>query len=488
MHVQPHQGLLTKARGLRPVMGAAFVASLIAMLAAIPVGSAVASPSSEATVEVTTPISLPTTPTDVLNPLLATVPVKDLNVKDLDPQEISQMLGGLLDLKGNQLTSLVANLTPLLTTELTSKPDLTLGELTEGGLLGGVLTLLGLNSSKLTPNEVLAGLLSSVSKPAQASKITEQLLTQLGKSLQVKDPTEVKSLVEELLGDLNSSELATLESTLGVGSLTPAALTTKITELLGTGSSSQIEAVVHELLSGLTFESPSTLGGLAGKLGTSVETLATDLGTSVETLSGGLGVTAATALPTLIAPLENGKLLTILDGPEGLKITTLESKETSGKETAKEKEAKESKEAKEHSETGTPGSNGSSGSNGTPGTTSVVVNLPAAAAAATPGSTPAVAAKTVAKIKILSHKVKAHIATLVLQIPVAGKVTVSGGGVRAVGKGATKAERLTVRIPLSKAGTASLRKRHNRLSVTLKASFKPNSGSSSSASVTVHFA
>jgi hypothetical protein len=480
MHVQPHQGLLAKARSLRPVMGAAFVASLIALLAAIPAGSAVAS-TGEGTVEVTTPISLPTTPTDVLNPLLATVPVKDLNVKDLDPQEISQMLGGLLDLKGTQLTSLVSDLTPL----LTSKPNLTLGELTEGGPLSGVLTLLGLNS-QLTPNEVVAGLLGSVSEPAQASKIAEQLLSQLGKSLQVKDPAEVKGLVEELLGGLNSSELATLESTLGVGSLTPAALTTKVTELLGTGSTSQIETVVHQLLGGLTFESPSTLGGLAGKLGTSVEALATDLGTSVGTLSGGLGVTAATALPTLIAPLDNGKLLTILDGPEGLKITTLESKETSGKETAKEKETKE---AKEHSETGSTGSAGSSGSNGTSGATSVVVNLPAAAAAATPAaSTPAAASKTVAKIKILSHKVKGHIATLVLQIPAAGKVTVSGGGVRAVGKGATKSERLTVRIPLSKAGTASLRKRHNRLSVALKASFKPTSGSSSSASVTVHFA
>jgi hypothetical protein len=81
-----------------------------------------------------------------------------------------------------------------------------------------------------------------------------------------------------------------------------------------------------------------------------------------------------------------------------------------------------------------------------------------------------------------------HIATLVLQIPAAGKVVVSGGGVRAIGKGVTKPERLTVKVPLSKAGTASLRKHRNRLSVALKASFKPTSGASSSAGVTVHFA
>jgi hypothetical protein len=483
MHVQPHSHLDLRGSGLRRLMVAAFVASFICLLAAIPTGSAQAS-SGEGSVEVTTPISLPTTPTDVLDPLLATVPLKDLNVKDLDPQEISQMLGGLLDLKGSQLTSLVTDLTPLLTTGLAGNSHLTLGELTGGGLLGGILTLLGLNS-KLTPNEVVAGLLGSVTNPAQGGEMAEQLLAQLGKSIQGKDPAEIQGLVEELLGTLDAGQLAALESTLKVGSLTPAELTSKITGLLGTGTTPEIEAVLQKLLGGAAFD-PSTLGGLATQLGTSVETLATDLGTSVETLSGGLGVTAATALPTLIAPLANGKLLTILDGPEGLKITTLESKETSGKETTKEKEAKESresKEAKERSEgTGNPGSNGTSGG------TSVVVNLPAAAAAATPVPTPAVASKTVAKLKILSHKVKGHIATLVLQIPAAGKVTVSGGGVRAVGKGATKAERLTVQVPLSKAGTASLRKRHNRLSVALKASFKPTSGSSSSASVTVHFA
>src|SRR6202034_2011474 len=107
----------------------------------------------------------------------------------------------------------------------------------------------------------------------------------------------------------------------------------------------------------------------------------------------------------------------------------------------------------EHSETGSTGSAGSSGSNGTSGATSVVVNLPAAAAAATPAaSTPAAASKTVAKIKILSHKVKGHIATLVLQIPAAGKVTVSGGGVRAVEKRPGKAGRLTGETLLARAG------------------------------------
>jgi len=228
--------------------------------------------------------------------------------------------------------------------------------------------------------------------------------------------------------------------------------------------SSSLNSLLGSTLTGQPF-TQTTVGDLANKLGITTEKLAEDLGVTALQLPA--------TVTALTAPLANGKLLTVLDGPEGLQVTTVETKEA-----AKEREAKESKEAKERSETG------SSGSNGTSGATSVVVNLPAAAVAATP----AAASKTVAKIEILSHRVKGHIATLVLEIPVAGKIVVSGGGVRAVGKGAVKAERLTVRIPLSKAGTASLRKRHNRLSVALKASFKPTSGPSSSASATVHFA
>jgi hypothetical protein len=485
MHVQPHWGRVAKARVLHPAMIAAFVASFLALLAAIPTGSAVASPSSEATVEVSAPISLPTSPTDVLNPVLAAVPLKDLNVEQLNSKQLSEMLGGLLDLKGTNLTGLVTSLTSV----LSAHPNATLGELTEGGLLGDVLSLLGIHSS-LTPNEVLTGLLGSADTPAEAKEIVEQLLTQLGGTIHGSSPTQLQSLLEELLANLNPTGLSALESTLGVGSLTTPELVTQLLGLFHTGTTAQLEPVVKKLLSGVEFN-PNTLGGLATQLGTSVETLATDLGS-----------TADQALPLLTGALTNGKLVDVLDGLGGLNLSLLGANTESGSGgsggsggTGGSGAGGSGGSGSEGSGSGSGGSgsggsggSGSGSSSGTPGATSVVVNLPAAVTATPASITSAATSKTVAKIKILSHKVKGHIATLVLQIPAAGKVLVSGGGVRAIGKGATKSERLTVRIPLSKAGTASLRKRQHRLSVALKASFKPTSGSSSSASVTVHFA
>jgi hypothetical protein len=289
------------------------------------------------------------------------------------------------------------------------------------------------------------------------------LLDPLLSALLGNPSTTLTELVGEVQAQGVSTNPADVVSTL-LGKLTPTQGTALIEELFGSVPSSSLNSLLGSTLTGQPF-TQTTVGDLANKLGITTEKLAEDLGVTALQLPA--------TVTALTAPLANGKLLTVLDGPEGLQVTTVETKEA-----AKEREAKESKEAKERSETG------SSGSNGTSGATSVVVNLPAAAVAATP----AAASKTVAKIEILSHRVKGHIATLVLEIPVAGKIVVSGGGVRAVGKGATKAERLTVQVPLSKAGTASLRKRHNRLSVALKASFKPTSGPSSSASATVHFA
>jgi hypothetical protein len=400
MHVQPHSHLDLRGSGLRRLMLAAFVASFICLLAAIPTGSALAS-SDEGSVEVTTPVSL-----ENLDPLLAAVPVN------------------ALETSGTGLTSLS------LISDLNTLPGVT-GPVQ--ALLDPLLAIVLGN-----PDTTLAGLVGDVTGEGVST-----------------NPADVVSML--------------------LGKLTPTQGTALIEELFGSVPSSSLNSLLGSTLTAQPF-TQTTVGDLANKLGITAEKLAEDVGTTALQLPA-----TATALT---APLANSKLLTVLDGPEGLKITTVETKEA-----AKEREAKESKEAKERSEsTGNSSSTGNSGSNGAAGGTSVVVNLPAAAVAATPVPTPAVASKTVAKIKILSHKVKGHIATLVLQIPAAGKVLVSGGGVRAVGKGATKSERLTVRIPLSKAGTASLRKRHNRLSVALKASFKSTSGSSSSAGVTVHFA
>lgn len=389
MHVQPHLPA-TRGPGIRRLMCGAFVASFIALLAAIPTGTAMAA-SGEGPTEVAVPVSLAS-----LDPLLAAVPVN------------------ILETSGTGLNS------TSLITDLNTLPNA--GPL--AGILDPLLNVL-LGKSNTTLSEVVDNLTGS-GVSTNPTEIVSMLLKKL-------TPTQGTALVEELFGSVPSSSL-------------------------------------NSLLGSTLTDQPftqTTVGDLANKVGITAEKLAEDLGTTVSQLPA---TTAA-----LTAPLANSKLLTILDGPEGLKVTTVETKE-----------AKESKEAKERSESGVPSSNGNPGSNGSgAGSGTVVVNLPAAAVPAAPL---AVESNVVEKIKILSHKVKGHIATLVLQIPAAGKVTVSGGGVRAIGKGITKAERLTVRIPLSKAGTASLRKHRNRLQVALKASFKPTSGTSSSAGVTVHFA
>jgi hypothetical protein len=393
MHVQPHQYLVTRGTSLRRLIGAAFVASFIALLAAIPTGTAMAA-SGEGSAEVAVPVSLAS-----LDSLLATVPISTLETS------------------GTGLTS------PALITDLNTLPGVT-GPVQ--ALLDPILSILLTN-----PNATLSGLVGDVAGQGVSTNPADVVSMLLGKLT----PTQGTALVEELFGSVPSSSLSSL---------------------------------LGSTLTGQPF-TQTTVGDLANKLGITAGKLAEDVGTTALQLPA--------TVTALTAPLANDKLLTVLDGPEGIQVTTVETKEA-----AKEKEAKESK---ERSESGAPGSNGNPGSNGSAGGSSVVVNIPAAAV---PAVSLVAATKVPAKIKILSHKVKGHIATLVLQIPAAGKVVVSGGGVRAIGKGVTKPERLTVKVPLSKAGTASLRKHRNRLSVALKASFKPTSGASSSAGVTVHFA
>lgn len=75
-----------------------------------------------------------------------------------------------------------------------------------------------------------------------------------------------------------------------------------------------------------------------------------------------------------------------------------------------------------------------------------------------------------------------------ISVPTAGKLTLTGSGVGTVRRKAGKASRVTVKLLLGKAGTASLHRHHNRLKVELKASFVASSGARSSATSTVTFA
>ena len=136
---------------------------------------------------------------------------------------------------------------------------------------------------------------------------------------------------------------------------------------------------------------------------------------------------------------------------------------------------------------GGSGEGGHGGQGGSAGGTTILLTLPAASSSTQAAS--AAAKHALGKVRVLNHRVKGHVATVVLHVPSAGRVVLAGRGVRAAGAYAAKAERLTLRVSLSKAVVASLRRgRRHRLTVKLTASFKPAGGSGSSATVAVTFA
>jgi hypothetical protein len=208
--------------------------------------------------------------------------------------------------------------------------------------------------------------------------------------------------------------------------------------------------------------SQTTVGELAGHLGTTTQALAGSLGKTVEQLP-------ATAM-ALTAPLTNGKALGALNGLGGITLSLLNGSKGGGSEGGP----------------GGPGGSGSQGSggSGTSGATTVIVSTPLAQTAGQLAASRS--ARKVGKLKIINHRVKGRIATIVVQVPAAGKLALRGGGVKTVSRETSRSERITLRAILSRAGVSSLRK-HHRLRVKLTISFRPSSGPSSSATVTVTF-
>jgi hypothetical protein len=242
----------------------------------------------------------------------------------------------------------------------------------------------------------------------------------------------------KLTEGLQSGSPSEVVSGLLSGSSDPQALIEKILSALNPGI---LQSLLGSTLSGAPF-SKTTVEGIASQLSTTPQTLAEDLGTTAAALP-------ATAM-ALTAPLKNGETLAVIDGVTG--------------------------------GTGTSGGNGASGG---PGTTTVVV-LPPSASAASPASGTVAASKT-GKLKVISHKVKGDRATVVVEVPSAGKLSVGGKGLRTISRETAKAERVTLHPGLTRAGISSLRKHHRKLKVPIKVSFKQAGGPSSSAAVPLVF-
>ncbi|HTD07859.1 MAG TPA: hypothetical protein VK680_03120 [Solirubrobacteraceae bacterium] len=405
--------------------GAAVVMAAFAVAISLPAG-ATAAPS------LTLPVSVSGLKSGEVESVLASTPLEDLSAAQL-AKPISELSGlGIL----SKNSSLQQALTETIK-ELAAK----------GGTLGQL---------------------------DDSSDIVSELSAQLGKIL----PEPLLSLL------LQGNNLSTL-LTSGLGSLSPSQL---VESLLTSATGPEREQLIEQILAAAAPELQSLLGStLAGEPfeTSNVNELASKVGMTTEGFDNDLESTTEQIRPTAMAvtaPLTDGKVLAALEGIDGLHLGLLEAgpEGTSG---------------------GTGGSGGSSGGlaggvggsggsgasgaggsgSGTPGTT-VVVNNSTMPGAATPGATVSTAS---AKVKIVSHKVKGQTVTLVVQVPAAGTLMVSGGGVRLLRRQAAKAERVTLHLALSKAGAASLRKHRHGLRIKLDASFVPVSGASSSVATTV---
>jgi hypothetical protein len=368
-------------------------------------------------------------PASELEPILGSVPVRDLGLSD------------------TQLGELVAGLNPALKTSAIA-------------LVEAVSTLLDSNSSATL--EQLVNSLSS--QGGTLGTLIHTLLPGLDPSEVVSslNPTQLSELVNNLTGAKPG------------GALTSEQLSQLLNGLSGTLSGEQrqlLTRILEELQGGAPL-SPTTVGALAEQAGMAPEALAEEVGASATTLP--------TDAPALEAALgDEGPVVGVLKDAKGLAVALLPS--AAGANGGGRSGVNGGSGAN-----GDGGANGGSGANGgagAPGATSTVI-LPASLSSA---GAPPLASKKLAKVKILSHKTKHGLATIVVQVPAAGKLTLSGKGVKTSVRKVAGLERVTLQVRLTKARAASLREHHKRLRVKLVAAFKATAGQGSSATATVTF-
>ena len=373
----------------------------------------------------------------------------------LPPAEVQEVLSGipLEDLSATQLGEVLSQLPGLGTlppAQLQEALTKAIEELAgEGGTLGQLSN----------PSELIANLEGQLKEVLSLPELLGLLKGQ--------------SLLTLLTGGLGEPEASQLLGGLLSSTAEPNKL---LEELLAALDTEKLDALLGTTLSGGPV-SASTVSELAGQLGTTDEGLAEALNTTSSELPAG-------AL-ALTAPLTNGKTLAVLNGLSGLDLGLLgptQEEEAGGGSGSGGSGGIGGSGGSGGSGSGAGSSGGSGGSSsGTPaGGTTVVVNE---LAQPTTSGTQASAAK----VKILSRRVRGHAVTLLLQVSSAGTVTVSGRGLRSQRKQASRAERVTVRASLTKAGVATLRGHSHRLRMTIRASFAAVGGPSSSASTTVAF-
>lgn len=393
----------------------------------------------------------------VLSDILGTLGVH------VTPAELFSALEGSLDNPSEVakfLSDLAGALSPTQLGELQGVLGKLVGNLQTGELTGLEGTLSGLLGGLGTSK--LSSLLTPLEGGLSGTGLT-QLQTLLA-SLSTLSVPELKVKLEELLGQLDPTQVGTL-----------------LGGLFGKVGPEQLQGVLGELLGSLDF-TQGNAGEVAEGLGITLEDLASQLGVESKDLPS--DVTALTA------PLsKEGSLLSLLDGLGGLNISLLGGKETSGKGGSGGNGGAGGNGGSEGN--GSSGGNGGSGggSSNPPtgaGSTTLALSLTSTPASTPTAGTSSKSKSTTKKVKILSYKVKGDVATLVVQVPSAGRLTVSGSSLRGSARQVSRAERVTLKVRLTSAGSASLR-RHHRMRDKLKVVFKPVSGGASSATAEVTF-
>ncbi len=422
MHT-PSTWLLTKAAlRARRLAVPSVLSGLVLLVAVLPSSAAQAGATSSSSVAVPEVSGLPT---NKVEELLGGVPLKDLN-----STQLSEALSGLPGLGVLPTGQLQEALTSVIET-LAGKGD-TLGQLGDTTeLISGLETQLKALLSptdliNLLKGESLEKLLSGGLGSAEPSQVLDELLSA------ASNPA---GLVEQVLADVNAGKL---------------------------------QALLGSPLAG-TPVSETTVGELAGKLGTTPE----DLASSVDSLASELPA-SATALTT---GLTDGKDLGVLDGLKELSLATV----VEPKEGASGGAGGAGSSGGAGGSSGAGGAGGPGGAGSSPGGTTMVLELPGQSAGAASGAKAAPE-----KVRIISRNVRGDAVTVIVQVPGAGRLSLAGNGVKAVSQQTSTAERVTLRTVLTKAA-ASRREHRHGVKVKLTASFKPVDGSSSDGTTTVAF-
>jgi hypothetical protein len=391
-----------------------------------------------------------------------------VSVSPLAPGEVEEVLDSipLKDIPSTRLSDTLAQLPGL-------------SALPEGSLQAGLKNAIEQLAGK---GDTLGQLLGS---GELASKLQAQLLSLLTLEQLADLPALLKghtlsSVLSDALGSVAARQLlAELLASAGA----PEQL---IEQVLGASNPESLQALLGSTLAGEPF-TKGTVEEVAQSAGTTAEGLASDLDTTSSQLPAGA--------MALTAPLSDGKTLSVLDALDGLDLGLLGPAQE-GPEGAGGGSGGSSGGGSGGTGGGASGGNGGSGSGGSaggpggsggtgdgsstaPAGMTLVVDEPAGAGStARPGA-------TVAKVAILKRRVRRDVVTLIVRVPAAGRLTITGKGVRSVSRQADKAERVTVRVTLTRAAAALLRTHRRSIRLKLDAHFASTGGSSSKASTAV---